>query len=37
MAAIKPFRHLIVYPLMMRGIEQAWRAQAGNRPPTHAY
>jgi hypothetical protein len=36
MAAIKPFRHLIVYPLMMRGIEQAWRAQAGDRTPTHA-
>ena len=25
MAAIKPFRHLIVYPLMMRDIAQAWR------------
>jgi hypothetical protein len=24
MAAIKPFRHLIVYPLMMRDIEQTW-------------
>jgi len=32
MAAIKPFRHLIVYPLMMRGIDRAWndwRALAG--------
>jgi hypothetical protein len=37
MAAIKPFRHLIVYPLVMRGIEQAWHAQAGDRTPTHAY
>jgi hypothetical protein len=36
MAAIKPFRHLIVYPLIMRGIEQAWLAQAGDRTPTHA-
>lgn len=26
MAAIKPFRHLIVYPLMLRQIEQTWRA-----------
>jgi hypothetical protein len=26
MAAIKPFRHAIVYPPMMRHIEQAWRA-----------
>ncbi|HXB57536.1 MAG TPA: DUF2867 domain-containing protein [Vicinamibacteria bacterium] len=26
MAVIKPFRHLIVYPLMMQQIERAWRA-----------
>ena len=26
MAAIKPFRYLIVYPLIMRGIERAWPA-----------
>jgi Protein of unknown function (DUF2867) len=26
MAAIKPFRHLIVYPAMMREIERGWRA-----------
>jgi hypothetical protein len=25
MAAIRPFRHLIVYPLMMRQIEREWR------------
>jgi Protein of unknown function (DUF2867) len=25
MAAIRPFRHRIVYPLMLRQIEQAWR------------
>jgi len=27
MAAIKPFRHRIVYPAMMRQIERAWRAR----------
>jgi hypothetical protein len=27
MAAIKPFRHLIVYPPMMRQIEREWRAR----------
>jgi hypothetical protein len=26
MALIRPFRHLIVYPLMMRDIEREWRA-----------
>jgi hypothetical protein len=26
MAAIRPFRHLIVYPMMMRDIERGWRA-----------
>jgi hypothetical protein len=28
MAAIKPFRHLLVYPMMLRDIEREWRAQA---------
>jgi Protein of unknown function (DUF2867) len=28
MAAITPFRHLIVYPPLMRGIAQDWRASA---------
>ncbi|MDP9188915.1 MAG: DUF2867 domain-containing protein [Actinomycetota bacterium] len=28
MAAIKPFRHLIVYPSMIRAIERNWRAGA---------
>ncbi len=28
MAAIRPFRHLIVYPSMMRQIERAWRPGA---------
>jgi Protein of unknown function (DUF2867) len=27
MAAIRPFRHLIVYPPMLRQIERAWRAR----------
>jgi hypothetical protein len=36
MAAITPFRHLIVYPLMMRDIEQHWRARVGEPPPAHA-
>jgi hypothetical protein len=31
MAAIRPFRHLIVYPAMLRGIERAWRARRGVR------
>jgi Protein of unknown function (DUF2867) len=30
MAAIRPFRHLIVYPAMMRQIEREWRAAAGD-------
>jgi hypothetical protein len=29
MNAIRPFRHLIVYPSLLRGIERAWRAFAG--------
>jgi len=29
MAAIAPFRHLIVYPAMMRQIERSWRTLAG--------
>lgn len=29
MAAIKPFRHLIVYPALMRQIEADWRARQG--------
>jgi hypothetical protein len=28
MAAIAPFRHVIVYPALMRGIEHAWNARA---------
>jgi Protein of unknown function (DUF2867) len=33
MAAIRPFRHLIVYPPLMRLIEREWRARAGDRTP----
>jgi Protein of unknown function (DUF2867) len=28
MAAIRPFRHLIVYPQLLRAMERAWRAPA---------
>ena len=31
MAAIRPFRHLIVYPPIMREIGRAWRARADTR------
>ncbi len=36
MAAIMPFRHLIVYPPLMREIGRAWRASAGDPTPAHA-
>jgi len=36
MAAIRPFRHLIVYPPMMREIGRKWRAGAGDPTPAHA-
>jgi hypothetical protein len=29
MAAIRPFRHLIVYPSLLKGIERDWRARTG--------
>lgn len=32
MAAIAPFRHLIVDPAMLREIEREWRADAGGAP-----
>jgi hypothetical protein len=32
MAAIRPFRHLIVYPAMMRQIERQWRTAARTLP-----
>ncbi|HEV7750299.1 MAG TPA: DUF2867 domain-containing protein [Baekduia sp.] len=36
MAAIRPFRHLIVYPPAMRQIERSWRAGAGEPAPAHS-
>ena len=33
MAAIEPFRHAIVYPQMMREIEQRWRAMSSEAVP----
>src|SRR5256885_12161052 len=33
MAAIRPFRHLIVYPPMMRVIEREWRGREAIRHP----
>jgi hypothetical protein len=37
MAAIGPFRHLIVYPRMIRQIEREWRARPGEPTPAHPY
>ena len=36
MAAIKPFRHLIVYPMLMKDIEHAWRAALSDSRPLNA-
>jgi hypothetical protein len=33
MAAIRPFRHLIVYPQMMKQIGRNWQAHTGDRAP----
>jgi Protein of unknown function (DUF2867) len=33
MAAIRPFRHLVVYPRMIREIGREWRAGAGDATP----
>ena len=35
MAAIGPFRHLIVYPAIMREREQSWQAVADDSTPAH--
>jgi Protein of unknown function (DUF2867) len=35
MAAIAPFRHLIVYPPMLRRMECDWRARGGDPTPAH--
>jgi hypothetical protein len=36
MAAITPFRHLLVYPAMMRQIEREWRARTSGPAPAPA-
>src|SRR6266540_996375 len=36
MAAIKPFRYLIVYPALMRTIEREWLARVGEPTPAQA-
>jgi hypothetical protein len=36
MAAIRPFRHLIVYPPMLREIGWGWQALPGDPAPAHA-
>jgi hypothetical protein len=36
MAAIKPFRHLLVYPRMLHDIERRWRTAQGGPTPAHA-
>jgi hypothetical protein len=36
MAAIRPFRHLIVYPAAMREWEREWRARDDEPTPAHA-
>ncbi len=36
LAAIKPFRHLIVYPAMLRDIGRRWDAERGEAAPAHA-
>jgi Protein of unknown function (DUF2867) len=32
MAAIKPFRYLLVYPALMRRLERDWQAGASQTP-----
>lgn len=36
MAAIRPFRHLIIYPALMRRIERNWQERADERTPPAA-
>jgi hypothetical protein len=37
LAAIRPFRYLIVYPALMRAWERAWRGRVSDRTPAHAH
>lgn len=34
MAAIRPFRYALVYPLLLRAIGRGWQTRAGGNPPT---
>ena len=36
MAAIRPFRHLIVYPALLRQLREEWRERAGDPAPARA-
>jgi Protein of unknown function (DUF2867) len=36
MAAIRPFRHLVVYPPLLREIGRTWRVRSGGPLPTRA-
>ena len=36
MAAIRPFRHVLVYPQMLRDIERRWRAGAAHKAAVHS-
>jgi len=36
MTAIRPFRHLLVYPRMLDGFERAWHERAAGATPAHA-
>jgi hypothetical protein len=36
MAAIRPFRHLFIYPPLLREIGRGWRERTGERAPVHA-
>jgi hypothetical protein len=36
MAAIAPFRHMLVYPPAIREFERTWRERAGEPTPAHA-
>jgi hypothetical protein len=37
LAAIRPFRYLIVYPALMRAWERAWRGRVSDPTPAHAH
>ena len=36
MAAIRPFRHVLVYPQMLRDIERRWRARTAHTAAVHS-